>query len=93
MNASYLVEVKSSVFSETSLTRGDFDQVSNLSIGEQDFDDPITMEFRSREDAKEWINSLRIGVSSLRPGHIHIKKAHGSDKSEVDGYLLFMPES
>jgi hypothetical protein len=81
------------VFSETALTKSDFDHMSNLSIEDQRFNDRTIMEFRSREGAEEWANSLDKDIKTHQQGRLHIHSAHGADKSNVDAYLLFMPRS
>lgn len=91
MSESYLVEVKQSVFIETSLTPADFDPVSNLSPTE-DFDERILMNFTSYEDAKSWVGTLRPELSH-RAGRLTIHAAHSEDESQVDAYLLFTPRS
>jgi hypothetical protein len=92
MGSSYLVEVKPSVFIETSLTPTDFDPVSNLSLSEDQFEERLLMEFISREDAESWISSLRPKLSH-RAGQLTIHEAHYQDDSEVDGYLIFHPRT
>jgi hypothetical protein len=92
MSDSFLVEVKPSVFTDTSLTPADFDPVSNLSLAEEEFEDRILMEFISREDAESWIWSLHPKPSH-RAGKLTIQTAHYQDESEVDAYLLFSPRT
>jgi hypothetical protein len=89
MGESYLVEVKQSVFIETSLTPADFDPVSNLSLTE-DFSERILVEFTSHGDAMSWVKTLDPELSH-RAGHLSIHTAHSEDKSEVDAYLRFSP--
>jgi hypothetical protein len=93
MGSSYLVEVKPSVFSETTLIPHDFDQISNLSTKADQFDDRLTMAFRSREGAEEWVNSLEADIYTHRIGRLHLQSAHQADGSEVDAYLMFKPRS
>ena len=92
MPTSYLVEVKPSVFVETSLTESDFAPVSNMSLSEGELEDNICMEFVSREDAEEWIGQLRSDISKHRRGRLLVRRAHRDDESEVDGYLVFQPK-
>ena len=90
MGSSYLVEVKPSVFSETTLTPSDFDQISNLATEADQFDDRLTMAFRSREGAEEWVNSLDTNYTH-QVGRLHLQGAHQADSSNVDAYLMFKP--
>ena len=92
MSDSYVVEVKQSVFSDTSLTAADFDPVSNLSLSEDAFEERILMEFTSREDAESWIDTLHPKLSP-RYGKLTIHQAHYHDESEVAAYLLFTPRT
>jgi hypothetical protein len=89
VSESYLVEVKKSVFIETSLTPADFDPVSNLSLTE-DLSERILMEFTSHGDAMSWVRTLDPELAH-RAGHITIHGAHSEDESEVDAYLRFSP--
>lgn len=89
MSNSYLVEVKPSVLSDTSLTPADFDPVSNLCLSEDQFEERLLIEFTSREDAESWVRSLGPLEETLREGKLRIQGAHSNDDSNVDAYLLF----
>lgn len=92
MAGSYIVEVKPSIFSETSLTPVDFDEVSNLSLTDDSFEEELLLEFTSRRDAESYILSFGPDqVDPHQPGRLRIQGAHDNDTSEVDGYLLFKP--
>lgn len=91
MSGSYLVEVKPSVFSETALTPSDFDEVSNMSLAAESFDEGPYLEFSSRDDAQSWIDSFGPEIYGHRDGRLRIHSAHPTDESTVDGYLLFKP--
>jgi hypothetical protein len=91
MPESYLVEVKPSVFAETSLTESDFDAVSNMSLSAGEVDDNIRMEFLSRDGAEEWIEQLHPESKSRR-GSLLLRRSHGNDESDVDAYLVFQPQ-
>jgi hypothetical protein len=92
MSDSYLVEVKPSVFSDTSLIPADFDPVSNMALSEDRFEERLLMDFTSREDAESWVKSLHPKLSH-RAGRLIIHRAHNQDNSEVDAYLLFHPRN
>jgi hypothetical protein len=93
MPDSYLVEVKPSVFSETSLKPADFDAVSNLSLSEEEFEGGLLMEFTSEEDAESWVQSYSPEIYTHRAGRLRLHSAHRDDGSDVDAYLLFKPRS
>ena len=91
MPTTYLVEVKPSVFAETSLIESDFDDISNMGLSEDTFDTNLHMEFRSREDAESWVEELSQSLNYDRDGRLRIQTAHAEDSSKADGYLLFKP--
>lgn len=92
MSESYLIEVKQSVFTDTSLSPGDFDRVSNLSLSGDSFEERILMEFTSREDAESWVRTLHPKLSH-RAGQLTVHQAHYEHESGVDAYLIFSPRS
>jgi len=93
MRESYLVQVKPSVFTETSLKPADFDAVSNLSLSEEEFEEGLIIEFTTREDAQSWVHSYGPEIYGRRDGQLRLHTAHSADDSDVDAYLLFKPRS
>ena len=91
MSDGYVVEVKPAVFGVTSLSRGDFDPVSNMSLSDEQFENEVYMEFSSHDDAREWINELLWGIRYLRKGRVLLVNAHPADASDVNAYLKFQP--
>lgn len=91
MSESYQVEVKKSVFAETTLVRADFDGVSNMTTIDIDFQDTPLLDFQSREEAMEWIRALDYKSTTNRFGKLALQSAHSNDESGVDAYLLFKP--
>lgn len=68
MPTSYLVEVKPSVFAETSLTEPDFDATSNMSLSAGELDDNICMKFLTREGAEGWVGNLVLKDTRIGKG-------------------------
>lgn len=80
MTASYLVEIKPSVFRETPLSRADFDFDAA--------DDP-QLSFDSETDAETWV--IELNREHPNPGQLTLHTAHPDDASNVDAYLVFHP--
>lgn len=76
MTETYLVEAKSSVFSDTSLA-------------EADFDTDCQREFPSEAAAEDWVSDRMDPYSNA--GTLSLHTAHPNDTSDVDAYLVFRP--
>ena len=76
MSGNYLVELKDSVFRETSLT-------------EDEFDDDLRIEFPSEDHAEAWVSEQDHSHAEM--GNLTLHTAHPNDKSNVDAYVVFQP--
>jgi hypothetical protein len=72
----YIVELKDSVFRETPLAEGDFDDERRLA-------------FDSKADAEAWVTEQNREHTSRRQLTLHT--AHPADTSDVDAYVVFQP--
>lgn len=88
MNNSFVVEVKQSAISETTLTMDDIDAISNLSPVMNDFDERNIMEFTSRNDAESWISLMQNEQETVRDGSLQLRTINDQ---KVDAHMLFMP--
>lgn len=90
----FLIAVKPTVFSETSLTKDDIDEQQNPVIYSQNVvDDELHIEFTSKQGAEKLVEDWNRSLDAIRRGKLIIRRPHSSDKSEVDAYLTFQPRA
>jgi len=76
MSERYCIELKESVFRETTLT-------------EAEFDDDLQLGFASESDAEAWVTEQNRHHSKM--GELTLHSAHPNDTSDVDAYVVFQP--
>lgn len=72
----YFVELKDSVFRQTPMAEGDFDEDCRLAFG-------------SEADAEGWVTEQNRELASR--GQLTLQTAHPADTSDVDAYVVFKP--
>lgn len=88
----YVVEVKPSALGETSLRRDDFNEDQHLVILSQtDVGGELRIEFTTRQGAENLVEELNYTLDAVRRGKLVMRRAHSSDVSDADAYLLFKP--
>jgi len=88
----YVVEVKPSALGETSLSKDDFrEDQHQVILSRTDVGGELRVEFTTRQGAEKLIDQLNYTLDAIKRGKLLMRKAHPSDASDADAYLLFKP--
>lgn len=88
----YLVEVKPTVFTFTSLTKDDFDESRHQIIFSSTVrEGEVFVEFPTQMGAERLLGEWNQEIDFRRQGELNLHSAHPNDAAEVDAYLLFKP--
>lgn len=88
----YIVEVKPSAFSDTSLTEDDLDEDWHANVFSHTIEGgEHKIEFTSEQGAEKLIEEWNQSLDFLRRGGLSLRNPHASDESDTDAYLLFKP--